>query len=256
MINFMYPILARYGSLFIFSFTVVMALGVIIGIGLLNWLAKRKPAAGWFDVFLVLMLAALIAGRVGFIISRWDYFRDQPFQAWQLWLGGYSYHTALLGGLAALIIWAAVTKRPFYRYAALFAPALIMITFFGWAACWMEGCAYGQETILGLLTADLPDEYGVFAVRYQTQLTGMFLALTAFLFILWYQKDRPEQLVFWMALAIVSLIHLAVTLFRGDPTFTVGVWRLDTLLNVLLAAISLTLLQYERRKSNQAEDYQ
>ncbi len=56
-----------------------MALGVITAIGLLIWQTRRNPVADWFDAYLVVMLAALIAGRAGFILSRWDYFRDQPF---------------------------------------------------------------------------------------------------------------------------------------------------------------------------------
>jgi phosphatidylglycerol:prolipoprotein diacylglycerol transferase len=251
----MYPILARYGSLFVYSYTVVMALGIIVSIGLINWSSRQIHYPDWFDALLVVLLAGLVGGRTGFVLWRWDYFQDQPSEAWQFWLGGLSYHTALLAGILALMGWAAVGRRSFYRYAALFTPAFVLVTVFGWAACWLEGCAYGQETVLGLLSADLPDEYGVFAVRYQTQLAGILLTLAAFLFIAWYQKERPHRYVFWMALAVVSLTHLLIDLWRGDPTLAMGRLRLTTLLNALLVLISLLLLQYERLKGKRIKEH-
>jgi phosphatidylglycerol---prolipoprotein diacylglyceryl transferase len=248
MINIMYPILARYGSLFVYSYTVVMAAGIISGIGLIGWSARHIQLPDWFDALLVIMLAALIGGRAGFVFSRWDYFREQPHEAWQIWQGGLSYHAALLAGILALAGWAIVKKHSFYRYAATFAPALVLVSVFGWLACWFEGCAYGQVTVLSIMSADLADEYGVFAVRYQTQLAGFLLMLGTFLFILWYQKRRPDAYVFWMVIALVSLVHLLLSLVRGDPTIAMGSLRMDTFLNALLAAVSLLLLQYMRLK--------
>ena len=255
MIADMYPILARYGSIFVYSYTLVMALGIIVGICLISRSSRRIDVPGWFDALLLVLLVGLIGGRAGFVLSRWYYFQEQPSQAWQIWQGGLSYYAALLSGILALALWVGVGKRSFYRYAALFAPAFVLITVFGWIACWLEGCAYGQETVLGWLSADLPDEYGVFAVRYQTQLAGFLLSLAALLFIYWFQKEWPHRYVFWMALAVISFTHLLIDLLRGDPALAIGRLRLDTLLNVLLVAISLLLLQYERHRRKQAEGH-
>lgn len=254
MIVTMYPILARYGSLFVYSYTVVMALGIITGIGLIQRSSRKDLAPQWFDALLLVMVAGLIGGRFGFVIGRWDYFQEQPSEIWQFWQGGLSYQAALLTGILLLLAWAAVARRSFYRYAALFAPAFLLVTLFGWAACWFEGCAYGQETLLGLLSADLPDDYGVFAVRYQTQLIGFLLTLAALLFILWYQKERPDPEIFLLALAAVSLAHLLTSLLRADPTFILGSLRLDTLLNGLLLLFSLLLLQYTRHRRKQGDE--
>jgi len=250
----MYPILARYGSLFVYSYTVVMALGIIVGIGLISWSSRHNKVPDWFDALLVVMAAGLVGGRLGFVIWRWDYFQGQPFEGWQIWNGGLSYHAALLAGIAALIGWAVVGKRSFYRYAALFAPAFVVVTIFSWAACWLDGCAYGRETVLGLLSADLADEFGVFAVRYQTQLAGILLTLIVLPFILWYQKNGPTNTVFWLALAAVSLTHLLIGLFRGDQSPASGTMRLDSLVNAVLVLLSLGLLQYERLKNKHTEE--
>lgn len=248
MIHSMYPILARYGALFIYSYTVVMALGIMAALALTYRLSKQSPCPQWFDAWLAAMAAALVGGRIGFIVWRWDYFQQRPAEIWQIWQGGFSYTAALLSAILGLLLWSTLTGRPFYRYASLFAPAFLLITLFGWLACWLEGCAYGQETVLGLLAADLPDDYGVFAVRYRTQLLGFLLTLMAFIFILWYRKKRLNAALFLWALAAVSLVHLLTSLLRGDPTFIIGGLRLDTLLNGLFLILALGLLQYERYK--------
>src|SRR5690606_34835067 len=138
---------------------------------------------------------ALLAGRVAFVRLNAAYFAENPFEAWQVWLGGLNYHGALLGGLAGLWLWARITRRPFYRYAGLLATGIALLSAFGWAACRFEGCAYGLPAPLGLLTADLPDNLGVFAVRYRTQLFGFLGSLAVFALSLWaFRRARPVLL--------------------------------------------------------------
>jgi len=175
----MHPILGRYGPFFLHSFTVVMAIGLAAGIGLTTWLERRDDRnwPGWIDGLIVTLLAGLIGGRAGFVFANWTYFSEEPGQIGLVWQGGLSYHGALLAGLLGLLLWTAWRGRAFAQYAGLLAPALVLVSAFGWLACWFEGCAFGRETTFGLLAADLPDSYGVYGLRYQTQLLGLALGL-------------------------------------------------------------------------------
>jgi phosphatidylglycerol:prolipoprotein diacylglycerol transferase len=243
----MHPILARYDSIFIYSFTVVLAVGVLLATWLTARLARRRSAEAWFDALLIVFVAAIIGGRLGFVLSQWVYFQEHPSEIWQIGLGGLSYFGALFAGLVTLFLWTHFYNQSFYQYAALFSPGLALLSIFGWAACWFEGCAYGRETVIGFFSADLADEYGVYALRYQTQLIGMLLAFMAFIAILWlFNRLRPSAL-FWSALLLISTTHLIPDLLRGDPTFTVGMIQLGLLLGGLLIAISLVMLQYHVR---------
>ncbi len=219
-----------------------MALGVIVSIVFLQRSARRLAITHWLDAFLVVIAGGLIGGRVGFIVWHWDYFRENPPEMWQFWQGGLSYHAALLAGIIALAVWSLLHRQPLRYYAAFFAPAFVLITAFGWVACWLEGCAYGRETLLGVLATDLPDDYGVFAVRYRTQLLGFLLTLAVLIFVFRVQKDQPRPIDFCWTLAAVSLVHFLISLLRGDPTVFIGNMRLDTFFNGLLVFISLLLL--------------
>jgi phosphatidylglycerol:prolipoprotein diacylglycerol transferase len=135
-----------------------------------------------------------------------------------LWLGGLNYHGALLGGLAALWLWARLRGRPFGRYAGLLAPGLALLVAFGWAACAVEGCAYGRAAMPGLWAGDLPDDAGVYALRYRTQLAGAVGALLVFAVAWWAAGRLRPATLFWGTLGGLALVHGVVALGRGDPS--------------------------------------
>jgi phosphatidylglycerol---prolipoprotein diacylglyceryl transferase len=239
----MHPILLRYGPFMLYSYSVALGLGVLGGLGLTAWLARTRPAPRWFDSYLLVLAAALAGGRLAFVLLNWPYFEIQPAEAWQIWRGGLSYYGALPAALAALWLWTRGRQRPFTRYADLLAPALALVSAAGWVACYLEGCAYGRETVLGPLAANLPDAYGLFAVRYQTQVIGMTGALAVLGLILWLRRRRPEGAHLWLTLGALSLVRLPISLLRDDPFPTVAGLRLDSLFESAVALSCLLLLQ-------------
>lgn len=231
-------ILARYGPYFLHTYSVVLWLGVAAALGVSAALARRDGPRDWFDGALAAAAGALLVGRVAFVWLNGDYFAENPAEAWQIQRGGLNYHGALLGGLAGLWLWARLTRRPFYPYAALLAPGLALLTAFGWAACRFEGCAYGLPAAPGPLAADLPDSLGVYALRYRTQLLGALGALAVFALSLWAgRRARPARL-FWGTLAGLSLVHAAVALGRGDPAPMLLGLRLDLWVDLALIVVA------------------
>jgi phosphatidylglycerol---prolipoprotein diacylglyceryl transferase len=258
----MYPILHRYGPFFLYSYTVVMIVGVLLAVGLTWWRIKRRSDLNraqatpflqttWFDGILVLLAAGLVGGRAGFVLGAWDYFQAHPHEAWQIWLGGLSYHGALLAGGVALVVWSwwqssvlRITYSVLWRwYLGLYAPGFALLVVFGWGACWLHGCAYGQETTLGWLAADLPDAYGVYAVRYQTQVGGMLTGLLALIvswgLVRWLRVDDDPVWLFGLTLLLVSVGHVLVGLGRGDELPLLWGWPVGSWLDGLLALAAL-----------------
>jgi phosphatidylglycerol---prolipoprotein diacylglyceryl transferase len=241
----MVPILGRIGPHLLYSYTVFMGLGVLAGLLFTAWQARSRPLPGWPDAYLAALVGGLVGGRLGYMAAHWDYFGERPFILWwRFWQGGYAYHGALLGGLLGLWLWCAWGKRPFGQTADLFAPALALGSAFGWLACWLAACAYGRETTLGLFALAAPDEYGVFAVRYGTQLAGLVWSLLVFASA-WAlaRKGGGNGRLFWFTLALLSLGRALISLWRGDPSPDINDWRLDTLIDSTLVLISLIMLK-------------
>lgn len=250
----MHPILGRYGPFLLYGYTVALYAGILAGLLLTAWLAAQPrykiATAVWFDAFLVCLAAALVGGRIGFVIGEWGYFQERLPLAWRIWQGGLSYHGALLGGLGGLAVWAVVGKRPLHPLLDLFTPAFVLLHVSGWLACWCAGCAYGQETILrGLpwldwLAANLPDRFGIFALRYQTQLLGGLSALLVGVLVGRWSRRAAPGVIFLLTLALLSLTRIPLALARGDTVPMLAAVRVDVILDILLVLVSLLLLQY------------
>jgi phosphatidylglycerol:prolipoprotein diacylglycerol transferase len=240
----MYPILARYGPFFLFSFTVIMGLGILAGIGLTAVLARgnNKDHANWLDGLLLALVMAIIGGRIAFVWVNWDYYQEHVREISLVWRGGLSYHGAIVAGLITLLAWTLFRRHSFAYLAGLLAPALILGSIFGWLACWFDGCAFGRETGFGLLAADLPDSYGVFALRYQTQWMGLALCLIIFIIVIGLRRRLQPIRVFWLTLFLLSLGRVFVSYFRGDEMPLIGAYRIDTLFDGTLALLSVIAL--------------
>ena len=249
----MYPILTRLGPFFVYNFTAVFGIGILLGWFITQRQENSKPLANWADAALATLLTGWLGARLSFVFLNWSYFAERPSELFRLWQGGLTAFGGLAGGLIGLGLWCWWHKRPFLAYATLFSPAFLLLIVTGWAACWVEGCAYGATTTLGPLAADLPDQFGVFAVRYQTQLLGIGLNLILLIFMLWWQQQAANGRLFPITLLLASLIHLGLTFLRGDTVIRFANWRLDSWLSLLFAIAGLFLLQYGRYQNRKRE---
>jgi phosphatidylglycerol---prolipoprotein diacylglyceryl transferase len=250
----MMPILGRYGANFLYTYTVVLGVGVMLALGVTALLARRHNLSRWQDGVLLAGVVAVIAGRYAFVRLNNAYFAENPTEVWQVWLGGLNALGALLGGLLAYWLWAWFSGRPAGKYAGLIAPGLALLFSFAWAACWFEGCGYGAEVLPGIFSAALPDNFGVYAVRYQTQVAGAALSFVIFLFSWWAARRFRLVVVFWATLGGLAIVNGMVALGRGDPSPLVGIWRLDFLAYAVLAVVSGLALVWSLRPAKQAED--
>lgn len=249
----MYPILTRHGSFFFYSYTAAMALGLLLSLALIHWQTRRQspiPPAEQANAvgprpqstILISILISLLLSRTFFVAANWDYYAANLDETWLLWQGGYSYHGALIGGFAAL--WALLRRRglPFAPVGGLLALPMALWSAFGWLACYLHGCAYGRQAFIGPLAADLPDNFGVFAIRYQTQLMGLLLSLLALVILWWARRRLPPRALFWLAVLLLSAARALVNAFRGDPMPLLANIRLDLLLDATLALIASIIL--------------
>lgn len=237
----MFPILSRYGSFFLYSYTVVMGLGIAAALLFAYFPLRAAPKrwAAWWDGWLAGMLAGLCAGRLVFVAAHRSYFAAHPDEMIRIGQGGLSYHAVLIAGLCAFCLWQGWQGEALSGQLHLLAVPLILLTGFGWLACYLEGCAYGQETILGWLSHDLPDSYGVFQVRYQTQLLGLVWSGVVLGIVGgWKGRGRVPGSSFWLALGLLSAGRAAINTLRGDPMPTWNGLRLDILADTALAIIA------------------
>ncbi|MBN1937782.1 MAG: prolipoprotein diacylglyceryl transferase, partial [Anaerolineae bacterium] len=257
----MAPILFRIGTYTVYTYTVMLALGMLAGTWVSYSLSRRRFSnpqialdAGFWG-----LLGGVLGGRLGYVISNWAYFVDHLDKAIAIWNGGLSWHGALIGGVAAVLVWWVAARRnspslPGWRdLLDVIAPGLALGGAFGWLGCLLTGSAYGAEASgylppVAWFTADLPDIYGVWEVRFITQ--PLMIAWSVLLFILLFTLHRrfSHSPTFALYLLLYALADFGVMFLRGD-----GAWRLWLWLGQWVALVEtgagLTLLVSAGRRS-------
>ena len=242
-INLMYPIFGRYGPFFLYSYTACLAVTLLLSY---FYLRRQSRETHWPLIVLASLLPALLIGRAAFIALNWSYYSEQPAEIWRFGQGGLAAPAVLLTTLLLLTVYLARTGR-----SSLFSTLAIPLTLAwsgGWLACYLEGCAYGAPTTLHPLAADLPDNFGVFALRYQTQLLGLAGALlTLILLIIHQRRTGTQSRQSWLTLACLCAQQLLLLPWRGDPAPLWLGWRLDGWAWLLAIIWALTSILSETR---------
>ena len=70
----MSPILGRYGPFFLTNYFVVLAVGILMALAVTAAFSRRLHLPGWIDGVLLGGGAALVAGRVVYVLLNQDYF--------------------------------------------------------------------------------------------------------------------------------------------------------------------------------------
>lgn len=258
----MYPTLFTIGKWSIPTYTVLLDLGLILGVLLTYFEGKRqlKDGALALDLALWTVIGGIVGGRLGYVLVNWTVFSEDWLRALRIWEGGLSFHGAFLGGLLVMILFAQLQRGEkrvsFWELADVVAPGLALAIAFGWAACLMGGCAYGALGE-GFGYAVLPDLYGVEASRFVTQAVGIAFSLVLLLG-LWLMRGR------WpfagAPFLMFNLFYFAGQFFleftRGDEAVYVGPWRLAQVLNLALAlasGVALLVLWWQTGKGADQE---
>lgn len=128
----------------------LIALAVILGVFLSQKLAKyRQVDPGLLgDLVVWLVLGAIPAARLYYVLFQWDYYQTHPDQILKIWEGGLAIHGAILGGALAALIFCRLQRVSFWQMADLVAPSLILGQAIGRWGNFFNSEAYGAPTDL------------------------------------------------------------------------------------------------------------
>ncbi|MFC1624434.1 prolipoprotein diacylglyceryl transferase [Candidatus Omnitrophota bacterium] len=226
----MHSIIAKLGPLTIYSYGLMVAIAILLGIYVATLEAIRKNIKPdlVYDLVLYLVIGSLIGARV-YYIAFFDprSFIKDPISIFKIWQGGLAIHGAILGGIVAGMLFSRFHKVSFWKSADLIAPSIILGQGIGRIGCFLNGCCFGvpTESIFGIRfpRGSLPGiVYRSLAV-HPTQLYELALNIIGF-FILWSMRRRIkfDGGLFLLYLMIYSCIRVAVSSLRGDELYIWG----------------------------------
>jgi len=232
-----------------YVFSLLISLGVVLG---LYWVVsdlKEKQAFRFIDNSLGALLGGLVGSRVVFVATHWSYYRDHMLEVPQVWTGGLSASGAIAGAFLAWLILSGINRIDPALLADQLVPVCMLVSVATWLGCWLEGVAYGPIANGGRWGLLARDEWGIFAVRFPTQLLGAVLTLGWFWFIenlnKW-RKLHPGWTAVWGFLG-VSAILTGLSFLRVDPVLFWQGLRLDTWGGLSLCILSVICIFWRWR---------
>ena len=217
----MYPILFEAGSVTVFSYGFMIALGIIAGMSYLIMAGKKEVGLG-FDqantLFLLIFLAAIVGGKLFLFFEGPSHYLDNPGQ---LFTGrGFVFYGSFL--LAIPTMWWFFKKHKLNAYKMLDVMAITtcLVHMFGRIGCFLAGCCYGRPTNsgLGVIYSD-PQCYAdpLHIPLFPVQLfEALYILLVMILLIFIRHKKKFDGQLFLTYLILYAAGRFVLEFFRGD----------------------------------------
>ena len=164
-------VLIKRGNVKIYSYPVMLYLGLVLGLLAQYYAADRIQLSPTRTIVatLVLLVPTLVGARLLFVFAHWNVYRLKPQRIWRSAEGG----LAMYGGLILAVLLSIpllaileISWGAFWDVASFTILIAILVTRVG---CFLNGCCCGRPTS-NRFAFYLPDQHGVWQRRIPTQL--------------------------------------------------------------------------------------
>ncbi|MCX5751607.1 MAG: prolipoprotein diacylglyceryl transferase [Candidatus Saganbacteria bacterium] len=242
----MHPILFQYGFISIHSYGVMAALGFLVGICLVLWLAYKANVDinKILDLAIVVMVSAIIGARLFYVIGFWPAYAARPWEIFMVWQGGLVFYGGLIVAALSTMIFLRVNKMPFWKVLDFITFATVIGMIFGRIGCFLNGCCYGIETKVPW-AVQFPELLGK---RHPTQIYESIdlLIILGILFII-YRLVKKDGIVFAFGLMLYAIHRFLVEFLRENPYYFFGLSAAQWI-SILLFVVGWMVLF--RKKTN------
>ncbi len=144
------PVVVEIGPITIRWYGLLIAIAVLIGLTLSQYLAKRRGVNPDLlaDLSIWLVIGAIPAARLYYVLFQWQEYIVHPQNIIAIWQGGIAIHGAIIGGLIATLIFAAMKQVSFWQLLDLVTPSLILGQAIGRWGNFFNSEAFGDPTNL------------------------------------------------------------------------------------------------------------
>jgi phosphatidylglycerol:prolipoprotein diacylglycerol transferase len=259
----MYPILLRTNYLTIYSFGLLVILGIIIGVLILWILAKKLdlklPGGRLFDYTIYVLLAGMIGARLFYILFNWIYFKNNPIQIITSWTSGLSIYGGLIFGLLTAFLLLRNDKNRL-RWLDIGFISMMFGLAFGMIGCFLSGSYYGSPsnltwtvtyTKLESFASDVLNR-AVHPVQIYEVLVVLLIGFILLLLVLRKKSSLPAGFALLLGLISYAIWRIiADYFFIGKPQL-IGTLRIDVLISILIIIVSSVGLVYLTKRKKTA----
>lgn len=238
------PYIFTLGPLQLRWFGFLIAIGILTSLGILKSFARSGswpvPSDRTDKLLIYLVGSTLVGARIGYvIIFQPEYYADNLMEAFSIWRGGLSFHSALFS--AALVIWVYAKKNrlSFFQLSDPLLVAATPIIFFACLGNFINGELYGRVTDSWV---GITFPAGGPFPRHPSQLYGAFFegALLFFSLYLAFRRQSYHGITTCLFLIGHGVFNFALGFFQG-PDFALRQW-LAVIMSLLGVIIWIRLM--------------
>lgn len=144
----MCPIIFKIGPIFIYSYGLMIGIGVVMAMWLSERIAKKEGLDHLkiLDLMLVVFFASFVGGRLVRVFLDWsNYAYDLP-KIFKIWEGGLDFYGGLILAISISIWYLHKNRLPVLKTVDLVITYVPLAHAFGRIGCFLEGCCHGTLT--------------------------------------------------------------------------------------------------------------
>ena len=136
----------------IYWYALILTAGMILAVAYVVWRASKEGISSdaVFDFAIAAIILALIGARLYYVLTKLDEFRSFG-DVFAIWNGGLGFYGGLIGGAVAVFAVAKIKKMSFLKMYDVCAPALFIGQILGRWGNFVNGEAYGSNTVYEFL---------------------------------------------------------------------------------------------------------
>ena len=212
----------QIGFLTVRWYSVLIVSGMVLAVLLSAWAAKKRGLSvdELLNMVLLIIPCGIIGARLYYVVLMWDaLYVHNPVVAFQIWRGGLAIHGGIIGGIVALLIYCRVRRQPFFAWADILIPGVVLAQAIGRWGNFFNQEAYGYIT-------DLPwAMYIDGALRHPTFLYESLWNFSCFFLLIllafrWKSRKDGNLLAFYFI--YYSIGRFIVECFRTDSLMLGG----------------------------------
>lgn len=229
-------------------YSIILSTCAALGL-FLSWLLAGRDRERFVDSGIILALVILIGSRLSFVIRDLSYFRENPIEIPQFWLGGLTWPGAVLGAAVGITLVHLIWKEPLGElidnYQAFFGLLAVGI----WLAGWGTQNGYGPPAE-SWIAMPVKDFFGMVTKRWPLSLLGAVISAGWVAGVIFFPLKRNRNPGFrgMLGAAGLILINGVISFFRVDPAPSLWGIRAESWISIVLLAATLGYLRLIRPK--------
>lgn len=217
----MHPVLFEVGSITVYSYGFMIALGVLGGVSYM-FFQGRKDVGLTFDqsttLFLLIFFAAFLGGKVFLLLENPSLYLSKPAKL--LTGRGFVFYGSFLFAVPTMLWYFKKHKLNTYKMLDVMAVVTCIVHMFGRIGCLLAGCCYGKPTtgLFGVTFTDQACQAPLNTPLFPTQLleAGFIFLVMLFLLLIKSKFQKFYGQLFLLYLILYAIGRSVLEIFRGD----------------------------------------